>query len=193
MLAAVARSAARAPRRLSPIGKTLRKASTAASNQMTTEMEHLEPEKYFAEMDDANVKSHMNKLRNAENDLLTAINAKAAPLDWDAWKKDIKYPGLVDELKQIYDDIPVPDIKAEQEKARQHVDNIFDPIIKDYEQVAEEAEKDTVELEKEVQEYTQVRDNIRNISLEDFLKKYPSVTKDIEQDVENNRWYVDTS
>lgn len=196
MLASIARQLTRTPRRLLPIAATHARNLTSAvatNDAPASGVQVLEPEKYFSEFDDSSLRLEMKKLRDSENEAIKAYNVKVVPVDWDHWRSEITYPGLVDELKEIYDSAPMPDYEEEQVKARNHVIKVFDPIIEHYEKVAEQSKIDAIEIDKQLKECAEVRDNIKTLSVEDFLKKFPSIKKSVQDDVANNRWYVDTA
>lgn len=150
-------------------------------------------ESIFTDFDDVGLRSELNKLRDVENDLMAKVNETSPDIDWDHWRGVIKYPGVVDEMKVAYDSVPVADIPAEMEKARIQVDEVFDPMIKEYKEMAEEAEKETLRLEKSVEEVSFFRDNIKTLTVEEFLEKHPAMKKAIEDDVRNNKWYNETA
>lgn len=163
-------------------------AASNAGNVVTTTSEH---DAILADFDNAGIRTELNKLRELETDLMSTLDEKTVPIDWDHWKNEISYPNLVEEVKQIYDDIPPVDIDQHLELAKKKVDEVFDPIIAEYEQVAKESEASAAALEKEIEKATFMRDNIKDLSVEEFLEKYPSFKKSVEDDILNNRWFVD--
>lgn len=149
------------------------------------------PEQFLSDLDDASVRSELGKLRQTESELMSQIEASPVSIDWDHWKDTIRYPGLVDEVKQIFDEIKTPDLEEEKKEADAHIESVFNPIIEHYDQLVKEAEEETQRIKKELEETEFIRDNIETLSAEEFLKKHPSMKKSIEDDIANNKWFVE--
>lgn len=148
-------------------------------------------ERFLSDFDDVSVRAELSKLRQAETELMGQVESSAVTIDWDHWKKAIRYPGLVDEVKQIFDEIKTPDLEQEKKEAEAHIESVFNPIIEHYDQLVTEAEEETQKLEKDLGEAEFIRDNIQDLSSEEFLKRNPSLKKSIEDDVANNKWFVE--
>lgn len=175
-----------------PISSPLRRFCVAGSTDALSPNVD-DREAILKDFDEPAIRSELNKLREVENDIKSALDSRTTPIDWDSWRKEIAYPDFVDEVKEIYDSVPPLDVEEHKEKARKKVDEVFDPIISQYEALSKEAEAETIELEKKMDEVTFLRDNIQNLSVEEFLEKYPAVRKSLEDDIKNNRWFVDSN
>lgn len=185
MLASFSRHLVRGPHGANRI--LIRSLAGAAES---TDIKRFQPQEWFASFEDPIVRAELNKIREVENDLLQTVSAKTVPIDWSYWAEEIKYPGIVDELKEMHESTPVPDIESEQAKAEEQIESIFNPIIEEFSKLASEAEAETKELEKRAEEVAYLRENIKELSVDEFLEKYPTVKKSIEDDLANNRWFV---
>lgn len=191
MLASLAHSLVRRHNVIAPISAPLRRiCTTTNSNAISANVD--DHEAILQDFDEPAIRTELNKLREVETDLKNTLDAKSAPVDWEHWRKEIAYPGLVDEVKEIFDAMPPIDIEEQKEKAEKQVNDVFDPIIAHYETLSKEAEAEVAELEKKLDEVTFLRDNISNLSVQEFLEKYPAVKKALEDDIKNNRWFVDS-
>lgn len=194
MLSLAARRLALASRGSVSMRLATRPASSAALGKAkATRMEDfkpLEPAEWFPEFEDAGVRTQLLKLREMENDLMATVSMNSEPVDWAHWEKTIKSPGLVQELKEIHENLAIPDIAAEKEKLAKNVKEVFDPIIAEFTKLAKESEDETAKLEARAAEVTYLRDNIRDLTVEEFLEKYPTVKASIEDDIANNRWFL---
>lgn len=195
MLATTARLVSRATR--SNVARTMPRAMSSLTINTNPEqvaledMPRFEPAEWFKSFDEAAIRGHLAKLRDIENDIVSSMMAEGEPLDWDQWRSTIKYPGLVDELKQIHDSLPVPDVEEEKKRLVTETEATFAPIIAKFEQMAADGEAATVELEKRAAEVTYMRDNVADLTVEEFLDKYPGVKASIEDDIANNRWFAE--
>lgn len=193
MLATTARLVTRATR--SNVARTMPRAlssltiNTSPKEVALEELPRFEPSEWFKSFDEAAIRSHLAKLRDIENDLLSSMSTKEEPLDWDHWNSVIKYPGLVDELKKIHESLPIPDVEEEKKRLVAATEATFAPMIAEFEKLAIEGEAETVELEKRAAEVTYLRDNVGELTVEEFLEKYPGVKASIEDDIANNRWF----
>lgn len=191
MLSIAARQLARANRGLVASRITPRAFASAAANKSTGDLERFEPGEWFQDFSDPQIRSQLNKLREIENDVISTVSPKMeASLDWSEWESEIKYPGLVKELKAIHDKVPIPDVEAEKAQLAKKLDDIFTPIMAEFAQLAKDAEAETLELEKRASEITYLRDNLNKLTVDEFLEKYPSVKASIEDDIANNRWFI---
>ncbi|PXF48543.1 ATP synthase subunit d, mitochondrial [Gracilariopsis chorda] len=172
-----------------PILHTARR-SYAAATTKENEIQSFDPSQWFPQFSDTAVRSELSKIRDIESELMQALDVKEVPIDWEQWNIQIKYPGLVDELKSLYEATPVPDIAETKKAIDDEIEAVFQPIIEEFSKMAKEAEAETAELEKRCEEITYLRDNIANLTVDEFLDKYPAVKKSIEDDIANNRWFV---
>lgn len=175
--------ASRAPARGS--ATTLRALSTSLSAEAGSPAELIET------MDEAEVRTELSKLRDSENELMSALKRDPVEIDWAHWKSQIAYPGLVDDLQKEYETEVESDIEADIEGAEKEINSLFDPIIAQYDKMATEAEQDTIEIEKQLADVTFIRDNIKDLSLEEFFNKYPKIKENIEKDIIENKWFVE--
>eukprot|EP00177_Eucheuma_denticulatum_P006356 GFKZ01011587.1.p1 GENE.GFKZ01011587.1~~GFKZ01011587.1.p1 ORF type:complete len:197 (+),score=46.12 GFKZ01011587.1:97-687(+) len=193
MLATTARLVTRTAR--SNIARSMPRAlssltiNTSPKEVALEEIPRFEPSEWFKSFDEAAIRGHLAKLRDIENELVSSMAAQEESIDWDHWKSVIKYPGLVDELKQIHESMPVPDAEEEKKRLAEAAEATFAPIIAEFEKLAMEGEAETVELEKRAAEVTYLRDNLGELTVEEFLEKYPGVKASIEDDIANNRWF----
>ncbi|CAN8066469.1 unnamed protein product [Agarophyton chilense] len=164
--------------------------SLAAAVTSENEMEQFDPTKLFQEFSDSSVRSELSKIRDVEAELLQAISVKDAPIEWEQWKKEINYPGLVDELKSAYEAVPAPDVEDARKKADEQVTATFKPIIEELSALAQEAEAEAEELEKQCEEIAFLKDNFSEMPIDDFLEKFPTVKKSLEDDISNNKWFL---
>lgn len=154
------------------------------------DLPRLNPAEFFKGLDDNAVRVQLSKLREIENELVSQMSTKEEPLDWAHWQSDVHFPGLVDELKEIHENIPVPNVEEEKKRLAMETEETFGPIIKEFTRLAEEAEEEMVALEKRAADVTYLRDNVRDLTVDEFLEKYPTVKASIEDDIANNRWFV---
>ncbi|KAI0565568.1 ATP synthase D chain (ATP5H) [Gracilaria domingensis] len=171
-----------------PIAHNFRRSLAAAASD--AEIQQLDPSKFFQEFSDSSVRTALSKMRDIEAELLQAIDVKDTPIEWDQWKAEISYPGLVDELKAAYDASPVPDVEDARRKADEEIQATFKPIIDEFTALAKESEAETAELEKECEELTFLKDNFADMTVDEFLDRYPTVKKSIEEDIANNKWFT---
>ena len=185
MLATTARYTSRLSRTASRLAPTRALSSTAP-----TESQLLDPNSVFSEFDAASIRSEVNKLREIENEIYQTVSTPVAAVDWKQWESDIKYPEFVAELKELHDSTPEPDVAEETAKIQKEIEDVFDPIIAKFEKLAEESAQETAELEAEVAKFTDLRENITELPMDEFLDRFPTVKKSIEDDITNNRWFV---
>lgn len=162
-------------------------------SQTQTEIEGLqplEPTEWFPEFTDPAIRSQLLKLREIESELIAKVSTKGEPMDWAHWEKTVKSPGLVQELKKIHETTPIPDVEAEKAILTKNIDEVFDPIIAEFTQLAKDAEEETAKLEARAADVKYLRDNIRELTVEQFLEKYPKVKASIADDIANNRWFI---
>lgn len=183
MLSIVARRLARSSQGY--YGIAFRQMSTAAIEEAKS------PEQLIESYDDAEVRTELSKLRDAESDLMSQIKTSDVTIDWDSWKKDIKYPNLIDDMKKEYEAASTPSIEDDKTAMLKQVDSLFDPIIEQYDTMAKDAEEETLKLEEQLKEIQFVKDNIKDLSLEEFFKRYPTVLKSIEDDISQNKWFTE--
>lgn len=164
--------------------------SFAAAAATENEIQSFDPNQWFPQFSDSAVRSELSKIRDIESELMQALEVKEIPIDWDHWNTQIKYPGLVDELKSLYENTPVPDVTETRKAIDEQIDSVFQPIIDGFSKMAKEAEEETARLEKRCEEVTYLRDNLTELTVDEFLDKYPAVKKSIEDDIANNRWFV---
>lgn len=156
-----------------------------------SEWKRINPSEWLAEFPDGAARSELAKIRDVEDEIISTVNVEAEPIDWDHWRNEIRYPGLVDELKLIHDDTPMPDMEAEKKRLQQAVEDTFNPVIAELEKVAADVEQETVELEKRAADAQYLHDNIRELTVEEVLEKFPAIRESIEKDVKENRWFVE--
>lgn len=161
----------------------------SAAAQMS-EVQRLDPSTWFSDFDAASVRAELNQLREVENEIFQIINTKVVPVDWEYWAQEIKHPGIVSELKELHDNTPIPNIAEATAKSQQEIEDVFNPIIEEFQKITEAAREETAQLEEETRQYTFLRDNIGELPIDEFLAKYPSVTKSIEEDISNNKWFI---
>lgn len=191
MLSVAARQLARSNHGLVASRIAPRAFASAAADKSTEELARFEPGEWFQDFSDPQIRSQLNKLRDLENDIISTVSPKMdTSLDWSEWESEIKYPGLVKELKAIHDKVPIPDVDEEKAQLSKKLDDIFNPIMAEFAQLAKEAEAETLQLEERANEVTYLRDNLNKLSVDEFLEKYPSVKASIEDDIANNRWFV---
>lgn len=194
MLSITARFVARANRKLAQqtVCRTMSALTIDKSPKEVAleDLPRLDPAKLFTEVDDTSIRTQLAKLREIENDLASQVALKQEPMDWAHWQSNIQFPGLVDELKKIHESIPVPNIEEEKRRIAKETEETFNPIIEEFAKLAKEAEEEMMTLEKRADDVTYLRDNIRELTVDEFLDKYPTVKASIEEDIANNRWLV---
>lgn len=171
-------------------GRGITGTSARALSTSIAEHKHFEPSEWFTDVEDSSVRNELNKIREVENDMLSSFATREAEIDWSHWKSEITYPGLVDELKAMHDSSPVPSIEEEAKKAYKEIENAFVPVLKEFETLSKDVEAETAKLEARLKEVTFLKENLENLTVDEFLEKYPSVKKSIEDDIANNRWFV---
>lgn len=175
-------------RTCAPLSHTLRRSFAAAASK--EQLQPFEPSKWFPDITDATFRSQLTKIREIENDVLESVNQKEEFIDWAQWKKEIYYPGLVDDLKTLYDATPIPNVEEETKAMDKKIDEIFEPIVQELTVLAKESESQIADLEKRIEDLSFLRDNLAEIPIDEFLEKYPAIQKSIEEDVINNKWFV---
>lgn len=190
MLSLTARRLIRNPRYL-PTGALYARQSSTNVAVDESAIDAIGPDQLAKEFDDSKIRSELAKLRQTEAELMAQLDKPSVSIDWDKFSENIKFPGLIDELKQIYESTEPPNVDEEKAKAAAQIESVFNPIIEQYDTLAKEAEEDTLKLEKEMEEINFMRDNIKDMPIDEFLKKYPSVKKSVEDDIANNKWFVD--
>lgn len=163
---------------------------TTAAPKSIEDLKRFEPNKWFPEFKDPSIRNELNKIREMESDLITTVTTEVTPVDWEYWRSEIKHPGLVDDLKAIYDASPIPDVEAERARLQKSIEAAFNPILAELNQLSKDSEAETMALEKRAEEITYLRDNIKDLTVDEFLAKYPTVKASIEDDIANNRWYL---
>lgn len=151
------------------------------------------PTELLKDFDDPGIRSELNQIHEAENELLQAVSVKADPIDWSHWNDQIKYPGLVDDMKEAFDAYPVPDMEEEKKKMIEKIDVVFKPIIDSFSSAIEASEAETKVLEERVEELKFLRDNLDELPLEEYLKRYPGIKKSLEEQIANNKWFLNDS
>lgn len=166
--------------------------TSAWRNLSTTAVEESKsPAQLMEQFDSSEVRTELSKLRDAESDLMTQLKATDVTIDWEQWKRDIKYPGLVDELKKEYESGEQHNLEEDQKLMTKELNALFDPIISQYEKMALDAEEDTAHIEKQLEQVEYMRDNIDNMPLDEFFKRYPKIKQSIEKDVVDNKWFIE--
>lgn len=153
-------------------------------------LKRFEPSEWFPEFTNPAIRGELNKLRDLEAELIATVDVKVAPIDWDAWEKQIRHPTLLKELKEIYATMPLPDVEAETAAMHAKIEETFKPIMSNLAEMAKKTEKEVEELEKRLGEVTFLEDNLKEMPIDEFLDRYPSVKKSIANDIENNKWFV---
>lgn len=164
--------------------------ATAVSGSDNSSIEQFDPSKWFPEVKDLSIRAELNKIREHESEILSLLDQQSDPIDWDKWAQEISYPGLIDEMKKAYDAIPIPNFEEQAKESEAQIEQTFEPIIKKFEQIAKEKEEEIANLEKRIDETTFLRDNIENLTIDEFLEKYPTVKESIEKDIRENKWFV---
>jgi hypothetical protein len=152
--------------------------------------ERFDPSKWLTDETDPQVHAELARIRAAEDDAIAAVTQEVPEIDWEAWRKEIAYPGLVDELKAAHDAVPVPNVEEERARLQQAVHDAFSPLLAKLEKHAEDAEANSKVYQARLEEITHLHDNVASMPIDEFLAKYPAVKKSIEDDVANNRWFV---
>jgi ATP synthase D chain, mitochondrial (ATP5H) len=150
----------------------------------------LNPADYFSDFEDSSVLAELGRLRAIEDEAIAVITQEVAPIDWDEWKKEIRYPGLVDELKAVHDAVPMPDVEKERERLVAVVRSAFEPVLATLKKLALDAEESSAHMQKRLEEVNYLHDNVAEIPIDEFLEKYPKVKEQIEDDIKNSRWFV---
>jgi hypothetical protein len=155
-----------------------------------TEYVRFNPSDYFTNTEDKKLRADLQRIKALEDEAIAAVTQDTPDVDWDAWRAQIRYPGLVDELKVAYDAIPVPNVEAERERLTKAVEDKFNPLLQKIKMLALDSEASSKHLEKRLEEVTYLHDNIENLTVDEFLEKYPAVKASIEDDIKNDRWFV---
>lgn len=154
------------------------------------EHKRFDPSEWFTDVEDASVRKELSKVRAIEEDLISELSKELPPIDWDAWRAQVRVPGFVDEMKAAYDSIEMPNFDEECKQARKDVEEAFAPLLKQVEQAMKETDKDAESMRAQLDEMTYFHDNIREITVDEVLEKYPKMREEIEDDIANNRWFV---
>lgn len=136
-------------------------------------------------------KAELVKIREIEDELMATASQEAEPIDWNAWKKTMRHPTIVDELKQMFEATPPPDVEAERARMEKAVDDTFNPMIAELEHLVKEHEKDAIEYEKQAKDVMYLSENIDTIPIDEFLSYYPETRKAIEKDIQAGKWFQD--
>lgn len=145
----------------------------------------------FSDVDDSSIKSELARIRVMEDEAIASLTDDVPEIDWDEWRKKIRYPGLVDEMKASYDATTIPDMEDERKRLTEAVHNAFEPILQSLKDLAADAEKSGAQVEEELANVRYMRENFKDLTVDEFLERYPSIKKTIESDIANNRWFVD--
>lgn len=152
--------------------------------------ERFDPSKWLTDETDPHVRAELARIRQAEDDAIAFVTKDIPDIDWAAWKEEIQYPGLVDEMKAAHDAIPVPDFEAERERLLAEVNEVFEPFLAKLKKHALDAEESSKAYKERLEEITYLHDNITELPIDEFLAKYPAVKKTLEDDIVNNKWFV---
>lgn len=152
--------------------------------------ERFDPSKYLAEETAPSVKAELQRIRAAEDEAIANVTAEIPEVDWESWRKDIGYAGLVDELKAAHDAVPVPDVESERQRLQKAVFDAFNPLLAKLKEQALEAEANSKVYADRLEEIKHLHDNVADMPIDEFLAKYPAVRKSIEDDIQENRWFV---
>ncbi len=141
-------------------------------------------------MSDQTVKSDLARIRAAEDEAVASVSGSVPEIDWGAWKEEIAYPGIVDEMKAVHDSIPVPDFSAERDRLQALVREEFEPMLAAIEQAAADSEANSKQYEGRLVEMTALDKGLKDITMEEYLEKYPEVKKSIADDMAAHKWLV---
>jgi ATP synthase D chain, mitochondrial (ATP5H) len=191
-----ARSRAHAARNAPSVSRAL---SADASASLTVpekksvsveDYQRFDPSNWLAGEGAPQVRAELARIRQAEDDAIAAVTEDVPEIDWDVWRKEISYPGLVDELKAAHDSVKVPSVEEERLRLQAEVTAAFEPLLAKLKQHAIDAENNSTKYKRRLEEITYLHDNVASMPIDEFLEKYPAVKKSIEDDIKNNKWFV---
>jgi len=111
------------------------------------------------------------------------------PISQDYWKATISYPGIVDEIKSVYDKFEPPSYEAHFQEWQAKINEEYKPVLAEVTKMAEDAEAYKASIEKEMAKTEDLLANIKTMTVEEYLEKNPKVRADIEEDLKNDRWF----
>lgn len=145
----------------------------------------------FPDEEDPHARAELNKLRNIEEELMSGLaTTETKEIDWSYWEKEIKYPGLVQAMKEQYENTNVPDFQGALKQQQEMIHETFDPVIKEMKEFGERLDKDIEVYEKRLKEVSSMADNLDKLTVDEWLEQNPECKKEIEDDVKNNRWFL---
>lgn len=154
-----------------------------------SEFKRLNGAEYFSEYADASARSELGKIRDIEDEMIATLTAEAEPIDWAHWRKEIKHPTIVDELKVLHNETPAANTDDERARMEKVIEDTFNPMLQELRNAASEAEAEAAEYEKQAEEISYLHDNIADLSVDEFLEKYPTVKASIEKDLQEGKWF----
>ncbi len=164
---------------------------TSAAHRDLAEFKRVNGAELFAEYLDPSGRAEIGKIREIEDEMLNTVSVESEPIDWAAWKKEIRHPTIVDELKVLHDETPIDSGEAEKTRMQKVVEETFNPMLEELEKLTAEAEAEAVEYEKRAAEVQYMHDNVATMTVDEFLEKYPTVKQSIEKDIQEGKWFLD--
>lgn len=172
-------------------GNAVSKIDTAGPAKDLAEFKRVSGAELFADHIDAAGRAELGKIRDIEDELVATVSTEHEPIDWEQWSKEIKHPGIVDELKVMHDGTPQMDTETERKRMQKVVEDTFNPMLDELSKLAAESEAEAKEYEQKAGEMDYLHDNISSMSIDEFLEKYPTVKESIEKDIENGKWFTE--
>ncbi len=172
-------------------GTSVAKIDTTVPNKDLGDYKRLSGAELFADHIDAAGRAELGKIRDIEDELIANVSAEFEPIDWEHWRKEIKHPGVVDELKVMHEETPPTDVEAEKMRVQKVVEDTFNPMLAELQKLTADAEVEAEEYEKKAEEMNYLHDNLSTMTVDEFLERYPTVKESIEKDIEDGKWFAE--
>lgn len=179
--------------KLTDFERQIQTGQLAKANDITpaNKWKRLNPAELFPEMKDAETRSELNKLKDIESQVFDEMSGKVVKeIDWKHWENEIRCPDLVMTMKKHYEGLELPDFEMLFKEKEKEIKDVFDPIIKDVEDFGKKMDEDIKRYEERLQEVNSMQSGVEELAVEDWLDKNPDCRKEIEDDIENNRWFL---
>lgn len=165
------------------------KIDTSVQAKDLSDFKRMNSAELFADYVDNAARAELGKIRDIEEELMATASVEPEPIDWAHWRKEIKHPDIVDELKVIHEDTPPASADAEMARMQKVIEDTFNPMLVELQKAAAEAEAEAAEYEKQAEEMSYLHDNIADLTVDEFLEKFPTVKASIEKDLEQGKWF----
>eukprot|EP00171_Calliarthron_tuberculosum_P011167 IDg11167t1 len=165
------------------------KIDTSSQPKDLSEFKRMNNAELFSDYVDSTSRAELGKIRDIEEELMATVSAEPEPIDWAHWRKEIKHPDIVDELKVIHENTPPANSDAEKARMQKVIEDTFNPMLIELQKATTEAEAEAIEYEKQAEEMSYLHDNISDLTVDEFLEKFPTLKASIEKDLDQGKWF----